>query len=269
MVVPKIIHQTWKNHEIPEHWKISQEEWKRLHPGWVYKLWTDEDNRNLIKNKYSWFLPIYDAYPHVIQRVDVARYFILYEYGGVYSDLDIYPIKPIDEYVSGTEEAYFSLSSNYRCFTNSIMASKKGAPFWLEVFEELKIGKIPFPANLSRHFTIMCTTGPMMLDKVILKHYNTLGFLPVGFRNYATNERIDLANLKPNTITLPLVGSSWCGFDSFCFMFFNKYKSELAVLGIIAFILLIIIGLYLIYNYRGMYKTCEMKLSKKCPMKRK
>ena len=41
--IPKIIHQTWKTKEVPEKWKKSQEEWQRLHPDWLYILWTDED----------------------------------------------------------------------------------------------------------------------------------------------------------------------------------------------------------------------------------
>ena len=48
-MIPKIIHQTWKTQEVPEHWKESQEEWQKLMDyGWEYMLWTDEDNRNLI-----------------------------------------------------------------------------------------------------------------------------------------------------------------------------------------------------------------------------
>ena len=40
---------------------------------WEYKLWTDKDNRRLIKNHYAWFLDTYDSYRENIQRVDAAR----------------------------------------------------------------------------------------------------------------------------------------------------------------------------------------------------
>ena len=93
-----IIHQTWKSENLssaPQGWLQAAEAWKAWHPDCQYKLWTDESLRNFISDKFSWFLNTYDSYPHVIQRVDSARYFILYEYGGLYSDLDIAPLQNV------------------------------------------------------------------------------------------------------------------------------------------------------------------------------
>jgi mannosyltransferase OCH1-like enzyme len=42
-----------------------------------------------IKERYPWFLPIFDSYPYNIQRADVIRYFALAYYGGTYLDLDL------------------------------------------------------------------------------------------------------------------------------------------------------------------------------------
>ena len=78
---PKIIHQTWKTKEMPEKWKKSPEMWKKFHPDWEYKLWTDEDNRSFIQDKYPQFLKLFDSYPHGIQRADFIRYFILKDFG--------------------------------------------------------------------------------------------------------------------------------------------------------------------------------------------
>lgn len=38
--------------------------------------------RQLIAERFGWFLETYDGYHYDIQRVDAARYFILYEFGG-------------------------------------------------------------------------------------------------------------------------------------------------------------------------------------------
>jgi len=35
----------------------------------------------------------YKKYEYLIQRADMIRYFILYDYGGIYCDLDMYPLK--------------------------------------------------------------------------------------------------------------------------------------------------------------------------------
>ena len=51
-------------------------------------MWTDRRLRAFIASYYPWFLPIYLRYDQHIKRVDAARYFLLYHYGGVYADLD-------------------------------------------------------------------------------------------------------------------------------------------------------------------------------------
>jgi mannosyltransferase OCH1-like enzyme len=269
MVIPKIIHQTWKTSIVPDRWKKSQDEWKRLHPTWRYILWTDEENRKLIADKYSWFLPIYDSYRYNIQRVDAVRYFILYEYGGVYSDLDLYPAKPIDAFVAGSEEAYFVPSPSVaEIFTNAFMVSTKKAAFWLKVFDKLKENTVPYWANFSRHMFIMYSTGPKMIDGIIKNYTNTLGLLPkVKFSNFDNDEKHSNAFFDENAVLLPLAGSSWCGFDSHVFNFINQYKSELAVLAIVLIILIIVFALIYVIRYRKLFKTCEVKLATKCPLR--
>lgn len=88
-VIPRIIHQTWKNETIPEKWEQAYSSCKKNHPNYEYIFWTDEKARNFIAQEYSWFLDQYDKYPYNIQRVDSFRYFALVHYGGIYIDLDV------------------------------------------------------------------------------------------------------------------------------------------------------------------------------------
>jgi glycosyltransferase involved in cell wall biosynthesis len=94
--IPKIIHQTWKDENIPPQLAALQQTWQEKHPDWEYKLWTDAENREFLARFYPWFLPIYDGYQHHICRVDAIRYFWLDYYGGVYIDLDFECLAPID-----------------------------------------------------------------------------------------------------------------------------------------------------------------------------
>jgi hypothetical protein len=54
--------------------------------GWVLELTVQccSGAAQLITEKFPWFLDTYKAYPHNIQRADVLRYFVLYEFGGIY-----------------------------------------------------------------------------------------------------------------------------------------------------------------------------------------
>ena len=49
-----------------------------------------------METKFPEFLDLYDGYNSEIQRADAVRYFLLYEYGGVYADLDFESLQPLD-----------------------------------------------------------------------------------------------------------------------------------------------------------------------------
>lgn len=104
-LIPKIIHQTFKNESIPELWQGPQQSCLDLHPDYEYKLWTDKKSREFIAaeyvetpsrlcdihtdfHRYPWFLETFDGYPYPIQRADAIRYFVLHHFGGIYIDLD-------------------------------------------------------------------------------------------------------------------------------------------------------------------------------------
>lgn len=66
-------------------------------------FWTDTKNRELIRSRFPWFLAQYDAYPNNIQRADAIRYFILYEFGGIYADMDLMPLRSLEPMLKNTE----------------------------------------------------------------------------------------------------------------------------------------------------------------------
>ena len=87
-MIPKIIHQTWKNERIPEHWKEGVDSCKGLHPAYKYILWTHATMDAFVKREFPRLYSTYRAYPHPIQRCDAFRYMVLYKMGGIYLDLD-------------------------------------------------------------------------------------------------------------------------------------------------------------------------------------
>jgi mannosyltransferase OCH1-like enzyme len=98
-LIPAIIHQSYKHDDIsalPVAWQYAHESCKNMHPKYQIILWTDERVREFISTNYPHHLRNFDSYPYDIQRVDAARYFILYHYGGIYLDLDIECRKPLD-----------------------------------------------------------------------------------------------------------------------------------------------------------------------------
>ena len=79
--VPKIIHQMFKDKELPAKWRDVPAAWASLHPPgeFTYMLWTDEELRELIATDYPWLLEIYDSYPYATQRWDASRLAVLHK----------------------------------------------------------------------------------------------------------------------------------------------------------------------------------------------
>lgn len=190
--IPFIIHQMYKNEALPEAWAETPARWQRMNPGYKYMLWTDQELEELIATHYPWFLPVYRAYPNNIQRSDSSRYFLLHRYGGVYADLDIVATRSIDRLIAGERwrvrgfprgcvlaasraghrraghEALLPLTPNIG-ITNAVMASTPGHDFFSFVTNELgRYSKAWY--HLSRHVTIVSSTGPTFLWSAFL-HY--------------------------------------------------------------------------------------------------
>jgi mannosyltransferase OCH1-like enzyme len=172
--IPKIIHQTapqdktnWK----PE-WFECQKSWFKYFPSpeYEYIMWTDEDLDNLIKNDFPWFYPFYTSYLYNIRKIDIARYFILYKYGGIYADMDymcmknFYDLLPQDK-ISISESPY----KHNEYIQNALMISNKLNNFWMYVVEEAK-NRINVENTLS-------STGPQLLSDIYFQHMNDVYIL--------------------------------------------------------------------------------------------
>jgi len=104
----KIIHQSWSTETLPAKYLKIKLTNKRFFKNWEYKLWTDEKNDLFIKEKFPTFFEIYKNYKHKINKIDAVRYFYLYEFGGVYMDLDITLDRDIKELIHKDKCCLFS-----------------------------------------------------------------------------------------------------------------------------------------------------------------
>lgn len=103
--IPKIIHQVWVGgSEIPAILKYYQKTCRDLHPDWEYKLWTDKEVDEWdFENK-----DLYNNTRNYAEKSDILRHQILKDFGGVYLDMDIKCLKPLDP-LHYLYDAYFGL----------------------------------------------------------------------------------------------------------------------------------------------------------------
>ena len=169
--IPALIHQTWKDTDVPPEWQKWADSWRIQHPGWGYRLWTDADNRAFLQEHYPWFLPVYDGYPEAIMRADAIRYFLLDHFGGLYVDLDFECLKPVTEILDGHDlvlgcepDAHTRLLlARQRGFDrivgNAFIASRPGHPFWAHVHRQM-VATHKLPSTLD-------VTGPFFLTRAV------------------------------------------------------------------------------------------------------
>jgi len=91
-LIPKVMHHVWDG-DLPPLYQNYLDECKKIHPTWEFKIWTDKDIKDL-KLSYQ---DVYDKARNYAGRSDVARYEILYRFGGVYRDMDVKCLRPIDD----------------------------------------------------------------------------------------------------------------------------------------------------------------------------
>jgi mannosyltransferase OCH1-like enzyme len=182
-MIPKIIHQIWYQGEnnIPEKYQINIQSIKNNHKDWQYIFW---DDNSIKPNLSSIELELYNNYQYMHQKIDFAKYVILNQMGGVYLDMDVKSLKPLDNLIdenqnkeliiSKTNTNYFeSIISclNLECYNNGIIISSPNNKILKEIIDYcLKIKNCS--SLLPKINCINITTGPQMFTKIINKFKN-------------------------------------------------------------------------------------------------
>ena len=188
---------------------------KLLMPNWDYVLMTDKTAEDMVKEHFPAFYKTYINLEYNIMRADALRYMFLYLYGGVYMDLDIELMKPLDNLLGENADLYLVKSGNVgSVYTNSFMASKPRCDLWLDCLDEIKR---PYEYwVIGKHLKVMYRTGPLMLTRVVNKNKYQYHIKTIPKELIMPCNSCDPKPCtKPGAYTKALEGSSWCGWDSF------------------------------------------------------
>ena len=209
-MIPKLIHQTAKTARVAPKWKPLQQKLLELHPDWTYKLWTDEDNLALIRERRPDLEAVYLALPRPIMRADLIRYVYMEQLGGLYLDTDYQVLRPFDllDYpiVLPTE----SEPGEPIFLGNALFASKPGHPFWTALLDDLKNRPPTQNADPSEH-DIIDQTGPGRVTDVWRRQFqhDTSILLPprTWFHPVMPRNNRDLEGVLANPETRAI---HWC-----------------------------------------------------------
>lgn len=120
-VIPKIIHTFWfSNEKLPAKYEECLRSWKKYAPDFEIKIW----NLDSYKHDNCLFFEQAIKAKNWAFASDYARADVLRRYGGVYMDLDVEMLRPIDDLLYN--DAYMSFESLTRIECGSGMGAKAG-----------------------------------------------------------------------------------------------------------------------------------------------
>ena len=169
MCVPRVIHQTWKAKEPPAELASLHASWRRLHPEWLVLLWSDADAAAWIARAFPANVSAaFAALAAPVQRADLFRYLVLAAYGGVYADVDLECLRPLDAYVARIQHplAFLGPGAWWSSISNALIVSRRCPALWAPLLAHCLAAVAAMRASAWRalpHARVMSSTGPTML----------------------------------------------------------------------------------------------------------
>ena len=173
-MIPRTIHQIFINfkdreiHEIPDYWVDRHKTKTYCEKNNIELiLWGEAELLELLK-EYPEFSPLWEDFRYPIQKVDFMRYLILYHYGGVYMDLDIYPMRDMDHLFE--ENYFFTRWNDSKDVYNAILGTEVHNEIYLHILHHsyesfYEKSDIDIYKTWKARFVFQ-TTGHCMLNRV-------------------------------------------------------------------------------------------------------
>ena len=214
-MIPKTIHYCWfGGKKLPKLAQRCIKSWKRYFPDYEIKRW-DETNFDINSNDY-----VKEAYN--LKRYafvsDYARFWILYNYGGIYFDTAVEVIKSMDDILKqGAYIGFESFEGQEPLFVNPGlgMAAEKGNNFLREMLELYNSIHFVDEKGVPTLKSIVMYTSEQLIEKG-LKIGSGGGIQNInGFRIYPKDyfNPWDCVNKKiittPNTRTIHYFAGTW------------------------------------------------------------
>ena len=203
-MIPKIIHYCWlSNDPIPKDLKKYMKSWKEKLYDYEFILW---DLNRFDLNRSLWVKQAFEAKKYAF-AADYIRLYAVYNYGGIYMDMDVEVIKSFNDllrndYILGYEAA--------KGLEAGVFGAPKKAPWAKEVLEYYTSKEFALPNGLYND-----TPLPIIMDEVLNADYITnkkIVPLPTDFltaKSYKTGK----ITITPNTYTIHHFAGSWKSWD--------------------------------------------------------
>ena len=231
MYIPKTIHQIWfqGRNQLPKHLQDYHNSWITKHPDYKIIFWDENSIQNLIKNKnIKWITDTYNSYDLMIQKIDFAKYIILYFFGGIYIDMDVKCIQSLDRLLESpnvkTKKVILSnltydffqrilflltgKSNVTNLVNNGVIFTVPEHDIILKTMQYSYKYKDNFFKNKSNFLYIFYSTGPLVLSNALIDYTeqnknNINNIKDIEILDQTYFESCDLGNVNKNACILP------------------------------------------------------------------
>lgn len=164
MPIPKNIFQTFRTSDLPWITRFYIYRMKKKNPAWNYEFYDDSRILDLFENHFPpEYLKAYKSLTIGAAKADFFRYAVLYQFGGVYLDIDGYVKTPFRKFIKQEDVAVISNEGNPGLYCQWALIFDKGHPFLKKTLEDVleNIQQHRFPNN------VHSTTGPAAFTKAV------------------------------------------------------------------------------------------------------
>lgn len=206
--IPKIIHHIWIGSPVPDKVNKLRKTWIKYHPDWEHKLWTEKEILDFgLKN-----INLYNQAKNYGEKSDIARYEILYRFGGLYIDTDFECFQAFDIFHE-TCSFYAGVAYNNEVeIFNGLIGASPNSIILKHCIESIKRP----PGSTDTTWSILLRTGPFFFTKCFFEKIESYSDVAVAFPltyfyglpSSKKNDDLSLW-LKPESYAVHLWYSSW------------------------------------------------------------
>ena len=177
-MIPRILHQIWVGpNPLPEEFQDYRESWRRHHPNWEMRLWTDENlPTDLVREE------AYERLRKPAERADIIRLEVLLRFGGLYVDMDMECLRSIEPLLDGVEFCTAAVKPGR--ISNTVIGATPGHALLEQAVAEVK--------PVTEYGLDKSATGPFFLNNLV-RRYPEVTIFPVEYFYPATPRERDAA----------------------------------------------------------------------------
>jgi inositol phosphorylceramide mannosyltransferase catalytic subunit len=195
--IPRIFHRIWLGDSpIPKDFINFGRTWCRKHPTWGIKLWTD-NNMITLQNQKS-----YDTALHPVEKCDIAKLEILYNFGGIYIDCDLECLKNIEPLLKNIE--FFLAEETPDMLSTAIMGCVPKSPII-----KLLIDTVPQALKIKKLTTMNYRLGSTYVTEKLINRNDVKIFDSELFYPYLYSDKNIKDKNFPNAYAVHHWAGSW------------------------------------------------------------